>query len=124
MAIHVRKAASTSTWVDPDDAPELTQEMQARGEISIAGHVTRRGRHPRTPKKRVSLRLDHDVLERLRAPERDDSRYGQKHHVLAFVLSILVMRLGEATQTHHDPGPGWQTRANAAPRALVDTTHP
>ncbi len=84
--MHVKKIVSTSTWVDPDDASERNLEMLARGEINITGQISRRGRTTLAmPKKLVSLRLDQDDLERLRAL-----------------------------------GPGWQTRANAALRALVE----
>ncbi|HEX6858765.1 MAG TPA: BrnA antitoxin family protein [Caulobacteraceae bacterium] len=78
---------SKSTWIDPDDAPEWTDDQFARAQLSIGGRVIRpargtltepgppqilepyrRGR-PRlaAPKKQVTLRLDHDVVERFRA---------------------------------------------------------
>lgn len=73
-----------------EEAPELTEEMFARGELRIGdktirpatGTLTRPGR-PRSPspKRQVTLRLDGDLLERLRAT-----------------------------------GPGWQSRVNAALR--------
>ncbi|SHK50798.1 BrnA antitoxin of type II toxin-antitoxin system [Roseomonas rosea] len=71
---------------DPDDPPELTPEFFARAEIREGDKVIRRGRpKAAATKKLVSLRLDADVLDRLRAS-----------------------------------GPGWQGRANAALRRLVD----
>lgn len=61
---------------DPDDAPEWDAEAFARAELREAdrllrpaeGTLTRRGR-PRAedPKQLVSLRIDREVLERLRA---------------------------------------------------------
>jgi uncharacterized protein (DUF4415 family) len=76
-----------STWVDPDDAPELTDEFFERADIYHGEKLVRRGRPPTGKAKQlVSLRIDPDVLERLR-------------------------RLG----------PGWQTRAAEALRALADT---
>ena len=82
--------ASSETWIDPDDAPEWTEEMFARGELRIGdrlirpatGTLTRPGR-PKlaAPKRQVTLRIDSDVLERFRAG-----------------------------------GPGWQTRINEALR--------
>ena len=30
-----------SSWIDPDDAPELTEEVAARAQISIGGKVIR-----------------------------------------------------------------------------------
>ncbi|MCX8478057.1 MAG: BrnA antitoxin family protein [Sphingomonas sp.] len=63
-------------WVDPDEAPEWDTEAFARAEIRqddrvlrpADGTLTGRGR-PRSenPKQLVSLRLDREVLERLRA---------------------------------------------------------
>jgi uncharacterized protein (DUF4415 family) len=62
-------------WRDPDDAPELTDDILDRAEISIGGMVirpangtlTRPGR-PRSaaPKKSVHLRLSPDVLAHFR----------------------------------------------------------
>lgn len=77
---------SGSSWVDPDDAPEWTEDQFARAQFSIGGKVirpangtlTRPGR-PKSdnPKKQVTLRLDQEVIEKLR-----------------------------------EGGPGWQSRAN------------
>ena len=33
-------------WVDPDDAPELTDEMLDRAEIRVGGRIIRPGRPP------------------------------------------------------------------------------
>jgi uncharacterized protein (DUF4415 family) len=79
------------TWVDPDDAPELTdtffekgvwkigERKVSRAEGQAAATAARRGGRPRSeaPKRPVSLRLDPDVLEHFKAS-----------------------------------GPGWQTRIN------------
>jgi uncharacterized protein (DUF4415 family) len=64
-----------STWSDPDDAPEWDDEDFQNAELKIDGLVVRpatgtyakRGR-PKLdkPKKLVTLRLDPDVLDRLR----------------------------------------------------------
>lgn len=55
------------TWVDPDDAPELTEAHFARAAIYDGEKLVRRGRPPSGQAKRlVSLRLDQDVLQRLR----------------------------------------------------------
>ena len=74
-------------WVDPDDAPEWTDDQLKRAQLSVGGKVIRpargtltepgpprilepykRGR-PRAaePKQQVTLRLDPIVLERFRA---------------------------------------------------------
>jgi uncharacterized protein (DUF4415 family) len=62
-------------WRDPDDAPELTDDILDRAEISVGGLVlrsangtlTRPGR-PRSaaPKKSVHLRLSPEVLAHFR----------------------------------------------------------
>ena len=56
-----------STWVDPDDAPELTHEHFERADVYQGEQLVRRGRPPSgNAKQLVSLRIDTDVLERLR----------------------------------------------------------
>ena len=86
--------STTPKWTDPDDAPRLTRELAAQGEVRdgdevvrpASGTLTGRGR-PRldAPKKLVTLRLDQSVIEKLRAS-----------------------------------GPGWQSRANAILKKAVD----
>jgi hypothetical protein len=39
-------SARRKPWVDPDDAPELTDEMVDRAEISEGGRIIRPGRPP------------------------------------------------------------------------------
>lgn len=101
------KQVSAGEWIDPDDAPELTDEMVEMAQYSIGGRVIRPatgvltkdgmkrvppyiipipGRPPlgAEPKKQVTLRLDADLLERFRAT-----------------------------------GAGWQSRINAALRKAV-----
>ncbi|MGZ8286722.1 MAG: BrnA antitoxin family protein [Allosphingosinicella sp.] len=64
-------------WVDPDEAPEWTDEMFDRAEISFGGHIireasgtsTRRGRPPLGDAAKVqqSLRLSPEVLDYFRS---------------------------------------------------------
>lgn len=62
------KLAGASTWVDPDDALELTEEFFERAEIRHGDKVIRRGRPPLpNAKRQVTVRLDPDLLDRLRA---------------------------------------------------------
>ena len=61
------KPSSESNWVDPDDAPEWTDEMFDRAELRIGDTVIRRGRPPGSTKTQVSLRLDKDVIAAFRA---------------------------------------------------------
>ncbi len=64
-----KASASRKPWVDPDDAPELTDEMLDRAEIVIDGRVVQAGRPPLglQAKSSVTLRLDTDVLTSYRA---------------------------------------------------------
>jgi uncharacterized protein (DUF4415 family) len=86
----VSKNATKAEWVDPDDAPELTDEMMEMGQSSVGGRIIRPatgvltkdgmkrvapyvipipGRPPERgeAKKQVTLRLDADLLESFRA---------------------------------------------------------
>ena len=56
-------------WVDPDDAPELTKEFFDQAEVYDGDRFIRRGRgRPKSDrtKEPVNIRLDPDVLARLR----------------------------------------------------------
>jgi len=63
-----KKNASVSTWVDPDDAPELTREWFETADFYEGDRLIRRGR-PKSekPKQPTSIRLDADVLDYYRA---------------------------------------------------------
>jgi uncharacterized protein (DUF4415 family) len=88
-----RDVSNAKPWVDPDDAPEWTEDQFKRAAIwqgdklirPADGTLTKRGR-PKSdnPKRRITLRLDPDVVERFQAG-----------------------------------GPGWQSRMNAALRKAV-----
>ena len=55
-------------WVDPDDAPELTQEWFDSADVYDGEKLISRGR-PKSlaPKKAISLRVDPEVLEKFKA---------------------------------------------------------
>jgi uncharacterized protein (DUF4415 family) len=57
----------SKSWIDPDDAPELTSEWFDTASAYQGQTPVRRGR-PRSsdPKQLISLRLDREVIERLR----------------------------------------------------------
>ena len=58
-----KKKSGSAAWVDPDDAPELTEAFFDRAEIRQGSRIVRRGRPPLpNPKQAVKLRLDADVL--------------------------------------------------------------
>ena len=61
------KDDTESSWVDPDDAPELDDDWFDRAEIRIGDRIIRRGRPAGSVKQPVSLRLDKDVVDRFRA---------------------------------------------------------
>ena len=58
-------------WVDPDDAPELTDAWFDQAEVKVGERVVRRGRPAGTTKanakEQVAIRLDPDVLAYFRA---------------------------------------------------------
>jgi uncharacterized protein (DUF4415 family) len=83
-----------SKWVDPDDAPEWTEDQFERAEIRHGdtvirpadGTLTKRGRpKAENPKRQVTLRLDSEVIDHFRAS-----------------------------------GPGWQTKINDVLKKAVE----
>jgi uncharacterized protein (DUF4415 family) len=63
-----RKKSGASEWIDPDDAPEITEEMLDRADWYHGDKLIRRGRPPlAAPKQVIKLRLDADVVEHFRA---------------------------------------------------------
>ena len=61
------KKGSDTDWVDPDDAPELTEEFFERADEYAGGVLVRRGRPAGSRKVSVTARLDRDVVEAFRA---------------------------------------------------------
>jgi uncharacterized protein (DUF4415 family) len=60
------KKSRKESWVDPDDAPELTKEWFEMADFYSGGKLVRRGkgRPPlENPKVSQTLRLDADILE-------------------------------------------------------------
>lgn len=69
------KPVIDDSWIDPDDAPEWTEEHFRHAQFSVGGKVIRKAvgtfSHPgrpvsANPKKQVTLRLDPDVIEAYR----------------------------------------------------------
>jgi uncharacterized protein (DUF4415 family) len=67
--METKKNSGGAEWVDPDDAPELTDEFFDTAEVFHGDTFIRRGPgRPRSeaPKEQISVRLDRDVLAKLR----------------------------------------------------------
>jgi uncharacterized protein (DUF4415 family) len=66
-----RSRNTKSSWVDPDDAPELTDAQLAEADIYEGNKFVRHGRVGRPKgsgkKELVTIRLDRDVLQHFRA---------------------------------------------------------
>lgn len=62
------KPNTKTDWVDPDDAPELTDEWFETADVHVNGKLISRGR-PKAdrPKRAISLRVDPDVLDKFKA---------------------------------------------------------
>ena len=63
-----KKPSTPATWVDPEDAPELTETFFQEAKLYKGNKIQARGR-PKAAitKEPVKLRLDADVLAALRA---------------------------------------------------------
>ena len=66
--MNANKHATPTDWVDPDDAPELTDAFFERADLFEGDKLVQRGR-PKAAitKESVKLRLDADILAALRA---------------------------------------------------------
>jgi hypothetical protein len=63
-----KKPSTDSTWIDPDDAPPLSQIFFERADLLDGVTLKRRGRPKlESTKEPVKIRLDTDVLNALRA---------------------------------------------------------
>lgn len=63
-----KKSAGESAWIDPDDAPELTDAYFDRADLYHGEVLIRRGRPPlAAPKRQVTLRLSPEVIEHFKA---------------------------------------------------------
>ncbi len=66
--MNVSKRTTRKNWIDPDDAPELTDQFFERADEYHGHKLVKRGRPPAAQTKvTVKLRLDPDVIEVLRA---------------------------------------------------------
>ncbi len=66
--MNARKPVMPVTWVDPDDAPELTDAFFERADLHDGQKLVRRGRPALAePRPMLSMRVDADLLAHLRA---------------------------------------------------------
>ena len=66
--MNAKPSESVSEWVDPDDAPEWTDQMFDRADLYHGEVLIRRGRPPlAAPKRQVTLRLSPEVLDHFKA---------------------------------------------------------
>ncbi len=82
-------------WTDPDDAPELTDDFFERAALKdgdrvlrpAQGTLTKRGR-PKldNPKRQVTLRLDSDLIDRLR--ESGPGRQSRINEILRKAVAV------------------------------------
>jgi uncharacterized protein (DUF4415 family) len=67
--MQTKKGPGVAEWVDPDDAPPITDAFFDEAEVFDGDRFVRRGPgRPRveSPKEQINIRLDADVLSRLR----------------------------------------------------------
>ena len=63
-----KKATLKREWIDPDDAPELTEEWFDHADLYHGDTLIRRGRPKlEQPKISTTLRLDADVIAQFKA---------------------------------------------------------
>ncbi|QGZ64885.1 BrnA antitoxin family protein [Paraburkholderia acidisoli] len=65
--MNVKLRTSPETAVDPDDAPELTEEWFEQADFYIGDKLIRRGRPAGSNKTPTTIRLDDDILEAFKA---------------------------------------------------------
>ena len=62
------KHATETNWIDPDDAPELTDEFFRQADEFDGSRLVRRGRpKARTTKQLLTVRYDKDIVEAFKA---------------------------------------------------------
>ena len=65
--MNAKQHATPPAWVDPDDAPELTDAFFERADLYEGEKLVRRGRPPlATPRPTLNMRVDAEVLAHLR----------------------------------------------------------
>jgi uncharacterized protein (DUF4415 family) len=65
--MNASKRATRTDWVDPDDAPALTDEFFESADKFDGDKLVRRGRPTGSHKTATTIRFDDDVLEAFKA---------------------------------------------------------
>jgi uncharacterized protein (DUF4415 family) len=66
--MNANKHATHTEWIDPDDAPELTDEFFAQADEYVGDKLVRRGRpKAESTKLALTVRYDADVVEAFKA---------------------------------------------------------
>ena len=69
--MNAKSKESAPPWMDPDDAPEITEQWVAEADLHVGGQLVRRGRPvgstQASVKQPTTLRLDEDTLARWRS---------------------------------------------------------
>lgn len=65
--MNAKLRTSDGTAVDPDDAPELTEEWFEQADFYIGDKLIRRGRPAGSSKTSTTIRLDDDILDAFKA---------------------------------------------------------
>lgn len=62
------KPSTEASWVDPDDAPELTEEFFQEADLYIGERLAKRGRpKAESVRERITIRLSPEVIQPFRA---------------------------------------------------------
>lgn len=64
--MNAKSKPSSRTWVDVDDAPEITHAWIESADTYDGDRLVRRGRPAGSQKSATTIRLDNDVLEAFR----------------------------------------------------------
>ena len=66
--MNANKHATATSWIDPDDAPELTDEFFRQADEFIGDRLVRRGRpKAETTKQSLTVRYDRDIIQAFKA---------------------------------------------------------
>jgi uncharacterized protein (DUF4415 family) len=65
--MNARKRATRTEWIDPDDAPELTDEFFDQADEYVGDKLVRRGRPAGSSKTATTIRFDDEVIEAFKA---------------------------------------------------------